>query len=296
VSPIRSRSAPTYPLLAAVALAVLLAGCGPRPGAGDPAVKVNGDAINVQQIEFLLAQQRGLKPEQADAVGRQVLERLIEQQLAAQKAVEQKLDTTVGVQQAFEVARREILARAYLERVGEAAPKPTPDEIDRAYNERPALFRDRKVYNLQEIGIEAQPGQVDEIRRQLSAATNVPEFVDWLRRSGYRFGINQAVRLPEQLPGDSLQAISRLQDGQAMVVPAPQGVNVVVLVGSRPQPATLEQARPLIEQTLLGERRQKLAQDDMKAMRAAAKVEYVGRFAAPAGGAASAPAKGATGG
>ncbi len=295
MSPSRT-SVRTAPVLSLLALVVLLAGCGQRPGSGEPAVKVNGDAIGAQQVEFLVSQQRGLRPEQAEAMGRQVLERLIEQQLAAQKALEQKLDDTVGVQQALEVARREILARAYLERLGESAPKPTDDEIGQAFNQRPALFRDRKIYNLQELNIEARPDQLDELRRQLTAAPNVGEFVEWLRRSGFRFGINQAVRTPEQLPASTLEGVSRMQDGQALILPAPLGVNVVVLAGTRPQPLTLEQARPLIEQTLLNERRQKLAQDDMKAMRAAAKIEYQGRFAAPAAGAASAPAKPAAGG
>lgn len=286
----------TVSVSSALALAVLLSACGQRPGGADPAVKVNGDVINTQQVDFLLAQQRGLKPEQAEAVGRQVLERLIEQQLAAQKALDQKLDNTLGVQQALEVARREILARAYLERLGESAPKPTDDEIGQAYNQRTALFRDRKVYNLQEVNIEARPDQLDELRRQLAAAPNVGEFVEWLKKAGFRFGVNQAVRTPEQLPAATLEGVARMQDGQALVVAAPNGMNVVVLAGSRPQPLTLEQARPLIEQTLLNERRQKLAQDDMKALRAAAKIEYQGRFAAPAAGAASAPAKPAAGG
>ena len=57
------------------------------------------------------------------------------------------------------------------------------------------------------------------------------------------------------------------------------GVQVIVLVGSRPQPIAEEQARPLIEQQLLAERRRKAVEDDLKALRAAATVEYLGPFA-----------------
>jgi 3-deoxy-D-manno-octulosonate 8-phosphate phosphatase KdsC-like HAD superfamily phosphatase len=77
-----------------------------------------------------------------------------------------------------------------------------------------------------------------------------------------------------------------MKDGQAMVVPAPNGMQVVVLAGSRSQPVNEEQAKPAIEQYLLNERKRKIVEDDLKAMRAAAKIEYVGKFA----GAASAPA------
>jgi hypothetical protein len=78
-----------------------------------------------------------------------------------------------------------------------------------------------------------------------------------------------------------------MKDGQAVLAPSPNGVQVVVLAGSRSQPVTEEQARPAIEQFILNERKRKLVEDDLKAMRAAAKIEYVGKFGQ---GAASAPA------
>ena len=89
------------------------------------------------------------------------------------------------------------------------------------------------------------------------------------------------------LPLQSLDAFGRMKDGQAMLLPNPNGVQVVVVAGTRSQPLTEDQARPIIEQYLLNERKRKLVEDDVKAMRAAAKIEYVGKFAQPA---ASAPA------
>jgi 3-deoxy-D-manno-octulosonate 8-phosphate phosphatase KdsC-like HAD superfamily phosphatase len=95
------------------------------------------------------------------------------------------------------------------------------------------------------------------------------------------------VRAAEQLPLQSLETFAKMKDGQAMLVPAANGVQVVVLAGSRSQPVTEEQARPAIEQFILNERKRKLIEDDVKAMRAAAKIEYVGKFGEAA---ASAPA------
>ena len=95
------------------------------------------------------------------------------------------------------------------------------------------------------------------------------------------------MRAAEQLPLQSLDAFAKMTDGQAMLNQAPNGVQVVVLAGSRSQPVGEEQARPAIEQFLLNERKRKLIEDDVKAMRAAAKIEYVGKFGegAPAGAA-----------
>ena len=282
---------PGVRMLAVLASAVLLSACGGGDkGASQTAAKVNKDEVTVHQINFVLQQQRGLKPEQADAAGRQVLERLIDQQLALQKADDLKLDRDPRVVQQLEAARREILARAYAEKIGEAAPKPTPEEIKKYYDEKPALFRDRRVYSIQEIAIEATPAQVTELREKLTASANINEFVEYLKAKELRFTGNQAVRAAEQLPLNSLDTFARMKDGQALIVPTATGAQVVVLAGSRSQPVGEEQARPAIEQYLLNERKRKLVEDDVKALRAAAKLEYVGKFAEPA---ASAPASAA---
>ena len=100
------------------------------------------------------------------------------------------------------------------------------------------------------------------------------------------------MRAAEQLPLNSLDTFAKMKDGQAMMLPAANGVQVVVLAGSRLQPVSEEQARPAIEQFMLNERKRKLIEEDVKAMRAAAKIEYVGKFGegVPGSGAASAPA------
>jgi EpsD family peptidyl-prolyl cis-trans isomerase len=282
-------------LVALAASVALLAGCGDKkdPVASQTAAKVNKSEITVHQINFVLQQQRNIRPEQADAASKQILERLIDQELALQKADDLKVDRDPRVVQQLEAAKREIIARAYLEKVGEAAAKPTSEEIKKYYDDKPALFKDRRIYSIQEIGIEARPDQVSLLRDKLSAAKNINEFVEFLKANDFKFAGNQAVRAAEQLPMQSLDALSKMLDGQAMLIQGPNGVQVVVLAGSRSQPLTEEQARPAIEQFLLNERKRKLMEDDIKAMRAAAKIEYVGKFGEGAPKAASAPASSA---
>ncbi len=274
---------------AAVAGMLLLTACGGKDKvASQTAARVNKEEITVHQINFVLQQQRNLRPEQAEGASKQILERLIDQELAVQKADEHKLDRDPRVVQQMEAARREILARAYFEKVGDAAAKPTPEEIRKYYEDKPALFKDRRIYSIQEIAIEAKPEQLPEMREKLAAAKNINEFLEFLKGAGYRFAGNQAVRAAEQLPLNSLDAFARMKDGQAALVPAANGVQVVVLAGSRSQPVSEEQARPAIETYLLNERKRKLIEDDRKALRGAAKVEYVGKFADGAGAAPTA--------
>ncbi len=280
-------------VIGVVASTLLVAGCGQsdtdKP-ASQTAAKVNKEEITVHQINFALQQQRGLRADQAEAASRQILERLIDQELALQKAEELKLDREPRVVQQLEAARREIVARAYLEKVGDAALKPTAEEIKKYYDEKPALFSERRLYNLQEISIEARADQVTELRERLVAAKSVPDFIEHLKTAGFRFAVNQAVRAAEQLPLANLDAFARMKDGQALVSPGGPGVQVLVLAGSRTQPITEEQARPIIEQFLLNDRKRKLVEEDIKAMRGSAKVTYVGKFGEPVAAAASAPA------
>lgn len=279
------------------ASAALLAGCGDKKEkvASQTAAKVNKDEITVHQINFLLQQQRGLRPEQAEAAGKQILERLIDQQLALTKAEEQKLDREPRIVQQLEAAKREILARAYLEKVSDGAAKPTPEEIKKYYEEKPALFKDRRIYQIQELAIEAKPDMVPTLRTKLAGSKNIAEFTEYLKANDIRFNGNQAVRAAEQLPLPSLERFSRMKDGDTQLNVAPNGmVQVIVLAGSRSQPVSEEQARPAIEQFLLNDRKRKLVEDDLKAMRAAAKIEYLGKYAGGPGAAASAPAAATT--
>ena len=289
----------TLPMVVlALGASVQLAACGEKKDAvaTQAAAKVNKQEITVHQINFALQQQRGLKPEQADAASRQILERLIDQELAVQKAEELKLDREPRVVQQIEAVKREIIARAYLEKVSEAAAKPTAEEIKKFYAEKPALFSERRVYTLQEIAIEAKPEQHVMLRDRLAAAKNVNEFLEFLKTNDFRFTGNQAVRSAEQLPLANLDAFARMKDGQAILSTTPQGLQVVVLAGSRTQPVPEDQARGVIEQYITNDRKRKLMEDDVKAMRTAAKISYAGKFAEAAASAPAAPAAPASSG
>ena len=280
-------------LAAAVATAVLLlAACGggrDKP-ASQTAAKVNKDEITVHQISFVLQQQRNLRPEQVDAASKQILEQLIDQQLAVQRADELNLNRESRVVQHLDAARREVLARAYVERVGEAATRPTPEEVRKYYQDQRALFSDRRIYSLQEIAVDARPEQVQALRGQLAVSKNINEFVEYLKANDYKFTGNQAVRAAEQLPLNRLETFAQMKDGQAAVLPSPSGVHVVVLASSRSQPVSEEQARPAIEQYLLNDRKRKVIEEDLKTLRAKARIEYLGKFVSDASTAASAPA------
>ena len=278
----------TRPLLATALMgAVLLAaGCGdkksPDKAASQTAAKVNSEEITVHQINFVL-QQRRVASGQAASASRQALEYLVDQELAVQKAQEQKLDRDPKVVQQMEAARREILARAYAEKIATGASKPSTEEVKAYYDAHPLLFKERKVYSLQEIGIQARPEQIDGLRGRMGSAKDVTEFLASLKTMDVKFGSSQVVRAAEQLPMTSLERLAAMKDGQMTFVPTPGGAQVLVVLTSRVEPVDEARATPAIEQFLLNERRRKLVADDAKALRASAKIVYAGEYAAGGG-------------
>lgn len=291
LSPQSGRSAMRGVLtITVIVSAVALAACGSKKDAKatQVAAKVNKEEISVHQINFVLAQAQGIKPEQRDDASKIVLERLIDQELAYQKAQESKVDRDPNVLQAVEAAKRQIVVQNYMTKVASAAKQPTDVEIKQYYDSKPALFSERRIYSIQELAAEVKPEQVAAEKAKLASAKNMQEVVALLQADGVHYNANQAVRTAEQLPMNQLDIIHSMKDGQVTVDEIPNGLHVVILAASEAKPVALAQAKPFIEQFLLNERRRQLVEAEGKSLRNSAKIEYIGTFAKNPGAPASA--------
>lgn len=287
-------------LLPVVVAATLAAGCGdkskPEGKASQAAARVDGSEITVHQINQVLERQQGLRPEQADAAGRQVLEGLIDQQLAVAKAEEQKLDRDPQVLAVLEATRRNILARTYIEKASVAGTTPpTGDEIRKYFDSKPALFSQRKVYALQEFTVPSNPEQSKALIEKLKTVRTPNEYAQAIQAAGLKFTTNQVTQGAEGLPLPIIEPLSKVGNGESLFLTAKDGFKALLVIASKDQPVTFDQAKPAIEQFLTVERRREFAQKAVKDMRTAAKIEYIGKFAEKAAsGAASAADAGAS--
>jgi EpsD family peptidyl-prolyl cis-trans isomerase len=265
-----------------------LAACGGGGHAADASqilAKVNGEEISVHQVNFLMQRTPGLQPEQAEATGRSLLAGLVEQELAVQAALQDKLDREPQVMQALAAARREVLARAYTSRVAGQAKPPDAAEVAAYFAARPALFAERKVYGLQEFVVQASPEQVARLRQRLGDFSRIEQLVDYLRSTGLPVQAQRSTQPAETLAPALLQRLLAMKDGQALLLAAPGGARVIYRAAAQPAPVTLEAARPAIAQALLNEHRQAAVRQRLAELRTTGRVQMFGRFAA----AASAP-------
>jgi len=274
--------------IGAVAMAaILLAACGqkkdvaPTDTAGSEAVaKVNGDELTAAQLGIAILKQRGMRPDAGDAASKQVLDQLIDEEIVAQKAVAAKLDKDPKVVAQIEAARRDILARRFLESAADTAAKPADDAVQKFYDGRPALFAQRKVYTLQRVDIQAPDDRRTEIDAHVQSLKTAAELTDWLKSQKLAFTTKQEQDAAEQLPPVLLDKVAAMKEGQSIVVPSQVGVSALTLIASASAPKSLVDARPAIEQFLANQGRRDVIMNLQKTIRDGAKVEYQGRFAA----------------
>lgn len=265
---------PTLP--AAILLVLLgLAGCGGgKPLATKVAAKVNGTDISAEQLNAALANVQGVTPETADQARREVLDKLIEQQLAVEQAQEKKLDQTPEVLRAIAAARREILARAYRDQLAAALPKATIDEAKSYYSAHPQLFAQRRVYKLQEIVMPAQGVAVDKLR-EMANGQSMEDIASWLKQQNIPFSGNATTRAAEQLPLDMLPKLSELKDGQSAIFTAPKSVSLVRIVASQSAPIDEASALPQILHFLANQSANTALAANIKQLREKAKIDIV---------------------
>ena len=220
-------------------------------------------------------------PQLTQAMNREVLEKLIDQQLAVEQATEKKLNRSFKVVSEIDAARNEILARAYMQLIASAVPKPTAEELKKYYAEHPQLFSERRIFNVQELVVPTVAGVADHLRQLISTGKSIEQAAVWLQGKDIRFDGGNATRTSEQIPLELLTQIHALKDGQSVVIDAPQTITLLRLTSSQLSPVTEITALPRIEQFLVNQRADEAVAANLKLLRANTNISYMGDYAKP---------------
>lgn len=254
------------------------------------AVKVNGEELSVHQVDLVMGRQAAnVPPAQQDAAAKRILEGLVDQELAAQAAKKDKLDQDPRIVQQMEAAKRDVLARAYLERLGEKVTEPSSDEIDRYYETHPNLFSQRRLYSLQETNFSIDPQKAAAMKARLEATTSLEKMNEVLRGDSVQFTARQTSVSAEDVPLAILDQLAALKEGQSLVLTRDGAGRVLTLINAQLAPVGPVPAKRLISGYLTNDRKRTALQEGVKALREQSKIEYQGRFAQLVSGAASAP-------
>ncbi len=274
----------------ALAAALLLSACtGHKKDATQSAARVDGTEITVHQINYRLQRERGLRPEQQEEAGRKILEQLIDEQLIVERAEKVKMDELPAARQAMDAARREVLARAYVEQAAQSVAAPTDAAMHAYYDANPALFAQRRIYTLQEYLAKVPEDKVPALRALVEGGRPTVEAEAWFKAQGAPFRGQQGTHPAEQIPLTSLATLAAVQDGHGLVSAAGGQVHVTYVTASAQQPVTFDKAKAAIGQFLAVEARRKVTESNMAALRTSARIAYSAPYQALA---ASGPALG----
>jgi EpsD family peptidyl-prolyl cis-trans isomerase len=242
--------------------------------------KVNDAELSVHQLNFTLQGLQETNPEQMAKIRKAALERLVEQEVLVQDAINKKVDRDPTVRSQLDAAQREILVRNHLQKLGSSVAVPSDELIAKFYIEHPELFKDRQVYQFTEVALPRIPPNWPELEKALAPTKTMQEVLEELRKKGISLPVAQnIVRAAEDLPQDKLKEFAKLKDGEIVVYSKSPGIVIGQIVARRTVPLDEAKAKPAIIRHLVSKSQGEVVQSQVRRLMDAAKVSYVGEFA-----------------
>jgi EpsD family peptidyl-prolyl cis-trans isomerase len=242
--------------------------------------KVNDAELSVHQLNFTLQGVQEADPERMARIRKAGLDRLVEQEVLVQSAIEKKLDRDPMVRSQLDAARRDILVRSLLINLGSTVAVPPDEAIARFYIDHPELFKERLIFQFTEIVVPRAPSNWSEIEKGLAQTKTMQEVQLELRKIGLSLPVGQnIVRGAEDLPADLLKQLPKLKDGEIVIYSRPPAIVIGQINARRVVPVDEEKAKPLIIKYLATQSQNELVQSQVRRMKDAAKVSYLGEFA-----------------
>ena len=258
--------------VAIVALLLTACGGGKSGQTSQVVAKVDDSEITVSQLSDALASRggEGVSPD----VTRQAVDSLIDEQLLVKAALDNKLDRDPAVVQALERMRRQVLARAYLERL--VFPRDTISAAEQIeyYKQHPALFEKRKMFQVMVYTVKS-PELPATVSAELTSAHTVDEVAKVLSAHNVPYESQSLTRGAEQLPLRDLPKFEVAKVGDVVALEGSQGrVPLMLIMGIQDSPIGVDRAQPIIQQYLVNTRNARAIEDHLKQARATAKIAY----------------------
>jgi EpsD family peptidyl-prolyl cis-trans isomerase len=269
----------THYLLFLILSATSLLGCsdngGSMGGLDEPSqviARVNGEEISLLQYRRALDLARVENP--SAAVHREIVDKLVDRELAVAQALELQLERQPDVLVELEEARRDVLARAWAKRIAAAAGNPDDSLAARYYADHPELFSERRIFHLREVAIGSDASHYAEARARLEGGEPVGDTLSWLRAQGVEFKEQVVIRAAEQLPIETLPRLATAVAGKPAYFATPRGMLIYEVLDNRAAPLDWETARPVILAHLARQADKAAVVIEKRRLRRDADVEY----------------------
>lgn len=254
---------PALSALAALAC-VALQGCD-KPASADAEPSAPLATVNGVDIRMLAPSAAPVDSARVDA--------LIDSQLLQEEAIRNKLDRDPLVQQAIAQAHADILAQAHLQRRAAALAAPTRADIDAYLAAHPELFAERKLFQIEQLGIDSKDF-TPALKLRLDSASSIGQLARWLDTRGVHYTRSRLARNSAELAPALLARLQTMRKHQLFVVVAGAQTTLDALLEVTPDPVPQASALAQADAILRRQSRALADQAEIKRLRALAKIAY----------------------
>lgn len=267
-----------------------------KEATGQSVAVVNGEEVSQGELNAEL--QAANVPESADkkAVMPQLLQRVVDRRLVAQRAIDQGVDRSPEFISRERRMRENLLIGLYAQRQADTIKAPSQQEIQQFMAENPGMFAGREILALQQIAFQ-RPSDLN-LLRQLQNDKTLDALAASLTRLGMPFQRNNGQLDTAQVPAPVLAQIRALPAGEPFVVPAGNRFVASVIIGRQAAVLPPQTAQRVAVEAIRRKKLGEMMDKQLKELKSAAKVEYQPGFepkdtkagATPAAPGAAAPA------
>jgi EpsD family peptidyl-prolyl cis-trans isomerase len=277
--------------IVALALGACSKGGGDAP-TGQVVATVDGVEITAADLKFEAGGMSSDNPAIQKQIQQAALQSIINRQLVANAAKEQKLDQTPVAAMALRKAEQMALVEIYQQKLREGVPKPSQEEATQYVNEHPSSFANRRIFVVDQVIAQSVPREVVQQMEPLDTLEQIQGLLD---KSGVKWTRVVGTIDALQIDGDAAEKIAALPSGAVFVAPEGGGIRANRIRESQVQPVTGDNAIRLALEMLQNRRISAQLRQQMETVITAgkAKVSYNEAFkpapppAAPAAAKAS---------
>ena len=257
----------------------IVVGCGKKPSdekASQSIVRVNGDEITVLQLNTEL-QRANIQPAKQEETTKQIVSALVDRQILMQEAHKQRLDRSPRVMQAIENAKTQIIAQAYLEEKAAAVAKPTDAEVADYLSKHTDIFANRKVFMMEEIAFKVDAENVQGVQSLSDSAKTLDDVTHWLDAHQIKYARNRASHAAETVPPQLLEKLAMMVTGDLIFINSNGGTVAARMLEVKDAAISEKDAKPFIERIIVDKKHKQIAEDEVKRLRSASKIEYINK-------------------
>lgn len=248
---------------------------------GQVVATVDGQEVTLRELNAELSGANFADPKQRKAAEQQALQSIVNRMLLAKAAHSQGLDKGPDFAVRRQKALDLLLAQTLQESFVAAVPPTTRDEAQRFIANRPDIFGDRKILEIDQI--QAQ-GPIDDAKlKELQPLDTMEQVVGWLQKYSIPFRRAPAQIDPISVDPKVFANILKLPPNAVFVVPSGNTLLINRVTNVRPAPVTGDAANNLATQYLSRQHTQEAVGRQMQAIIAkdSQKVVYNPAYAPP---------------